>query len=67
LESEFDGALQSMLCFGLRELLEDVEGVMVFLFGLLDDGFQVLSHDSESELDEFFFSLLEFSHDGFSF
>ena len=67
LETEFDGVLESMLRFGFSELMEDIEGVVVFLFGLLDDGFQLLSHDSESELDEFFFGSLEFSHDGFSF
>ena len=65
LETEFDGVLQSMLRFGFSELMEDIEGVVVFLFGLLDDGFQLLRHDSESELDEFFFRSLEFSHDGF--
>ena len=54
-----------MLRFGLRELMEDVEGVAVFLFGLLEDRFQLLSHDSESELDEFFFGSLELYHDGF--
>ncbi len=47
--------------------MEDVEGIVVFFFGLLDDGFQLLSHNSESELDEFFFRLLEISHDRFSF
>jgi len=67
LESEFDGALQPMLRFGLGQLMEDVEGVVGFLFGLLDDGFQLLSHDSESELDEFLFRPLEISHGGFSF
>lgn len=67
LEAEFDGALESVLCFGLGQLMEDVEGIAVFLFGLLDDGFQLLSHDSEAELDEFFFGPLEISHDRFSF
>jgi hypothetical protein len=47
--------------------MEDVEGVAVFLFGLLEDGFQLLSHDSEAELDEFFFGPLKISHDRFSF
>jgi hypothetical protein len=56
-----------MFCFGLCELMEDPEGVLVFLFGLLEDGFQLLRHDSESELEEFFFGLLQISHDDFSF
>jgi hypothetical protein len=47
--------------------MEDVEGVAVFLFGLLEDGFQLLRHDPESEVDEFFFGSLQISHDGFSF
>ena len=67
LEAEFDGALEAVLCFGLGELVEDVKRVTVFLFGLLEDGFQLLSHDSEAELDEFFFGSLEISHDRFSF
>lgn len=56
-----------MLRFGLGQLMEDVEGIAVFLFGLLEDGFQLLSHDSEAEVDEFFFGFLEISHDRFSF
>jgi len=48
LEPEPDSALQPMLCFGVRELIEDKEGVTVFLFGLLDHLFEALGHDFES-------------------
>ena len=48
LEPEPDSVLQTMICLGLSELIEDKEGVAVFLFGLLDDLFEVLGHDLES-------------------
>jgi hypothetical protein len=48
LEPESDSALQTVLCLGFSELIEDEEGVAVFLFGLLDDLFEVLGHDLES-------------------
>ena len=48
LESEPDSALQPMFCFDLCELIEDKEGVAVFLFGLLDDLFEALGHDFEA-------------------
>jgi hypothetical protein len=65
LEPELDSALQTMFCLGLSELMEDKEGVAVFLFGLLDDFFEALGHDFESQLDKFFFDLIEWSHDRF--
>ena len=48
LESELDSALQPMLYLGLSELIEDEEGVAVFLFGLLEDLFKALGHELES-------------------
>jgi hypothetical protein len=39
--------------------MEDKEGVAVFLFGLLDEFFETLGHDFESQADEFFFDLIE--------
>lgn len=65
LESELDSALQPMLCFGLSELIEDEEGVAIFFFGLLDDLFEALGHDFESQADEIFFDPIELCHDRF--
>jgi hypothetical protein len=65
LESELDGALQAMLRFGLGELIEDEEGVAIFLFGLLDDLIESLGHDFVPEADEIFFDLIEWRHGRF--
>jgi hypothetical protein len=64
LEPEPDSALQPMLCLSLSKLIEDKEGVTVFLFGLLDHLFEALGHDFESQVDEFFFDLIESCHEG---
>ena len=48
LEPEPDSALQTMICLCLGELVEDKEGIAIFLFGLLDNLFEALSHDLES-------------------
>jgi len=65
LEPELDSALQTMFGLGLRQLMEDKEGVAVFLFGLLDDLFEALGHDFESQVEEFFLDLSEWGHDRF--
>ena len=65
LESEFDSTLPAMICLGLSELIEHKEGVAIFLFGLLDDLFQALGHDFESQADECFFDLIECCHGRF--
>lgn len=48
LESELDSVLQPMICLGIGELIEDKNGVAIFLFCLLDDLFKLLGHDLEA-------------------
>jgi hypothetical protein len=67
LEPEPNGIMPAMFCLYVSELVEDKEGIAVFLVGLLDDGFKVLGHNLQPKIDKLFFEMLEISHPLFSF
>ena len=58
LESEFNGVLLAMLRLQVDESFEYGQKVSIFLICIFKDGIQLLSHDLEPQVDQFFLEVV---------